>query len=83
MNPDDTLGTQEVAEALGMSARQVQRELEAHRLRGVRHGHAWRVPRVEVWRYLGIADEMCALWLDHLSRNGGEHRCHLKSRFSK
>ena len=66
--PEDPLTTAEVARLLRTSMRQVQRELAEGRLRGVRHGHGWRVTRLEVWRYLGIEDAMLELWLEHLRR---------------
>lgn len=73
MNPDDFLRTKKVAAILGSSVRHVQRELEAGRLRGVRHGHGWRVTRLEVWRYQGIADAMLTLWLEQAARNQHRH----------
>lgn len=66
--PEDPLTTTEVARLLRTSTRQVQRELAAGRLKGVRHGHGWRVTRLEVWRYLGIEGAMLELWLEHLRR---------------
>lgn len=66
--PEDPLTTAEVARLLRTSIRQVQRELAAGRLKGVRHGHGWRITRLEVWRYLGIEGAMLELWLEHLRR---------------
>lgn len=66
--PEDPLTTTEVARMLRTSTRQVQRELAAGRLKGVRHGHGWRITRLEVWRYLGIEGAMLELWLEHLRR---------------
>jgi excisionase family DNA binding protein len=63
--PEDPLTTAEVARLLRTSRRQVQRELATGRLKGVRHGHGWRVTRLEVWRYLEIEQAMLDLWLAH------------------
>lgn len=71
-HPEHSLTTAEAAQLLRTSTRQVQRELAAGRLKGVRHGHGWRITRLEVWRYLGIADAMLELWLEHLARTSSD-----------
>lgn len=68
--PEDPLTTAEVARLLRTSRRQVQRELAAGRLKGVRHGRGWRITRLEVWRYLEIEQAMLEIWLEQMRRAG-------------
>lgn len=77
--PEDPLTTAEVARMLRTSRRQVQRELAAGRLKGVRHGHGWRITRLEVWRYLEIEQAMLELWLEQTQR-ATEAARHLEER---
>jgi len=51
---DDTLTTEETANALGYSLRHVQRMLRQRRLQGTKFGRLWQVSRSEVERVLAI-----------------------------
>ena len=53
------LTTRELAEELGLSPTTVRRLLEEGRIKGVRLGHWWRIPREELDRVLrdGLQEE--------------------------
>ena len=53
------LTTRELAEELGLSPTTVRRLLEEGRIKGVRLGHWWRIPREELDRILrdGLQEE--------------------------
>ena len=50
MNRKMTVGTQQIAEALGVSVSTVRGMLERRELRGTRAGRNWRIPRSELER---------------------------------
>jgi excisionase family DNA binding protein len=60
--PDEIFTSQEAAEYLGRSRRQIQRLLTSGKLNAVRPNGRWVISAISLWRYLGIADDMMQLW---------------------
>lgn len=60
--PDEIFTSQEAADYLGKSRRQVQRLLTSGKLNAARPNGRWVISAISLWRYLGIADEMMRLW---------------------
>jgi excisionase family DNA binding protein len=50
MNQKTTVGTQQIADTLGVSISTVRAMLERRELRGTRAGRNWRIPRSELER---------------------------------
>ena len=61
--PDTPFTTEEAAEYLGISQRQVQRLLVSKKLDGRRPNGNWLTNAIALWRYMGIDDEMKDLWI--------------------
>jgi excisionase family DNA binding protein len=60
--PDDVFTSQEAADYLRKSRRQVQRLLTRGLLEAARPNGRWVISAVSLWRYLGILDDMMRLW---------------------
>lgn len=67
--PDEPYSVEETAEILRKSGRQVLRYLASGALRGSRASGAWTVTAVQIWRFLGIEDEMLANWRAYCRSN--------------
>lgn len=66
--PDDTYTPEEAAPLLRKSTRQVQRLLASGALKGTNPTGRWQVTALALWRFLGIEEEMTALWLEYCRR---------------
>jgi excisionase family DNA binding protein len=67
--PDEIFTTQEAADFLKKSRRQVQRMLTSGVLEGTRPNGHWIISAIALWRYLGIADDMMRIWAQQIEAN--------------
>lgn len=68
--PDEVFTSQEAADFLRKSRRQIQRLLTSGKLEAARPNGRWVISAISLWRYLGIVDDMMRLWE---RRGNGEH----------
>lgn len=63
LSPDELFSTEEAAEYLRKSPRQVQRYLKSGTLKATNRAGARQITALSLWEFQGIDQEMTDLWL--------------------